>query len=452
MGNALTPIEKLSEEEERRVLGYDCSVQQIAEYIRSGRAKNIVLMVGAGISVSAGIPDFRTPGSGLYDNLQKYNLSAPEEMFSIQYFHENPAPFYDLARSLLPSNFNPTPTHYFIKLLEKKGLLKRCYSQNIDTLERRAEVSPDLLVEAHGSFGVAHCVKCNTEYSDKFFKNKIIDKTDGITDSSGEEIPWCKCDAVGCDGNVKPDIVFFGEGLPSRYFDLREIDMDGADLLIVAGTSLKVAPFSHTMHFCNARAPRLLINRERVGTDEFKFDTSRNYRDVELLGDCDEGILLLCELVGWREELESLILEHVPDWAAPPANLALTAVEKITKNYRSDSSLNDSNDADIDTGAMGSILSMLPPEIALQLQSNPALLRSFLGQAVGSDMLANDSDDDVNGDNKGHFAPTPIHMPSAAVEATENAFSAPESTVFTGADADQDNILELGDDGTFTTH
>jgi hypothetical protein len=68
----------------------------IAAHIAAG-AENIIIMAGAGISVSAGIPDFRSPGTGLYDNLQKYNLPEPEAIFEINYFKDNPRPFYMLA-------------------------------------------------------------------------------------------------------------------------------------------------------------------------------------------------------------------------------------------------------------------------------------------------------------------------------------------------------------------
>jgi NAD-dependent deacetylase sirtuin 2 len=315
---SLPPI---SAEEEKNVLNYDCSVKGLAKYIEDGKARKIVLMTGAGISVSAGIPDFRTPGSGLYDNLKKYKLPKPEAMFDIEYFRKNPAPFYDLARSLFPTNYNPTPAHFFIKLLEKKGLLLRCYTQNIDTLERQAGIDSELLVEAHGGFGSAHCTRCGKKYSLEYCRERIMDKTDKITNDLGEVIPWCLCEDPNCNGNVKPDIVFFGENLPTRYFELREADLLNADLLIVLGTSLKVSPFNSTMDYCNPAAPRFLINRERVrmiGEDfsngGFKFDLSDNYRDVELLTDCDEGVFILCELLGWKNELVALIQEHIPDW------------------------------------------------------------------------------------------------------------------------------------------
>eukprot|EP01038_Epipyxis_sp_PR26KG_P016032 gene16032-21758_t len=316
MGNSLPPPEKLSESEERSVLNYDCSISSLSQYILNNQPTNIVLMVGAGISVSAGIPDFRTPGSGLYDNLAKYNLPKPESMFDIEYFQNNPQPFYDLARSLIPSNFKPTPTHFFVKLLQNKGILKRCYSQNIDTLERRAGVDPELLVEAHGSFGSATCTTCSKKFSMEYFSDRVMDLTDGVLDpSTSEKIPWCVCNNDGCKGNVKPDIVFFGENLPKRFFDLRNEDLQAADLLIVAGTSLSVAPFSSTLHLCNPLAPRLLINRERVGEVDwsghgFLFDTKDNYRDIELLGSCDDGVRILCDLLGWRIDLEKLITDY----------------------------------------------------------------------------------------------------------------------------------------------
>ena len=79
------------------ILHGDLTVERIAKIIKDGLVKNIVVMSGAGISVAAGIPDFRSPGTGLYYNLEKYNLPTPESMFDIDYFREHPECFYSFV-------------------------------------------------------------------------------------------------------------------------------------------------------------------------------------------------------------------------------------------------------------------------------------------------------------------------------------------------------------------
>ena len=132
------------------------SLERAAALIESGRASNIVVMCGAGVSVSAGIPDFRTPGTGLYDNLVDYGLPYPEAIFDSDYFPTNPAPFYRLCKDLWPGNYSPTPAHRFLARLHAHGKLRRCYTQNIDSLESAAGLPPDLVVAAHGNFDSAH--------------------------------------------------------------------------------------------------------------------------------------------------------------------------------------------------------------------------------------------------------------------------------------------------------
>jgi NAD-dependent deacetylase sirtuin 2 len=132
----------------------------VVEAWHKGFFKNIVTMVGAGISTSAGIPDFRSD-SGLYNNLAAYKLPYPEAIFELDYFRENPQPFFRLAKELYPGTFLPTPSHYFCKLLQDKGLLLRHYTQNIDTLERIAGIDESKLVEAHGTFHSNHCIDCH---------------------------------------------------------------------------------------------------------------------------------------------------------------------------------------------------------------------------------------------------------------------------------------------------
>ena len=78
----------------------------------------------------------RTPGTGLYDNLQQYKIPEPAAIFDLDYFWYDPRPFFCLAQSLYPGNYQPNYVHHFVKLLHDKGLLLRMYTQNIDGLER----------------------------------------------------------------------------------------------------------------------------------------------------------------------------------------------------------------------------------------------------------------------------------------------------------------------------
>mmetsp|Transcript_8925 Transcript_8925/g.23196 ORF Transcript_8925/g.23196 Transcript_8925/m.23196 type:complete len:558 (-) Transcript_8925:110-1783(-) len=301
-------------EETRRCLGDDVTAAAFARRLAGAKPHSVVVVCGAGISVSAGIPDFRTPGSGLYDNLQKYALPRPESIFTLTYFRENPLPFFQLAKEMYPGKFAPTPTHVFLRLLQDKKLLRRCFTQNIDTLERLAGVSPKLLVEAHGSFGEAHCLDC-----------KALHETDWVREEIFSDRVPVRCPE--CQGLVKPDIVFFGEGLPKRFEMCSRADLPEAELLIVLGTSLSVEPFASTVNEVSPLCPRLLINRERVGVRRrrgmgFRFDSYDNYRDVAILDSCDAGVRALAEAAGWGEEFEAAVLaqqEATPRMAGLPA-------------------------------------------------------------------------------------------------------------------------------------
>ncbi|KAM7405688.1 hypothetical protein PAMP_000116 [Pampus punctatissimus] len=160
------------------------TLQSIAKNIREQRYKRVVVMAGAGISTPSGIPDFRSPGSGLYDNLQQYHLPYAEAIFEINFFHHNPKPFFALAKELYPGNYQPNVTHYFIRLLHQKGLLLRMYTQNIDGLERLAGIPPEMLVEAHGTFATATCTVCRRKYDGKDLRVEPFASLSGAVRSS----------------------------------------------------------------------------------------------------------------------------------------------------------------------------------------------------------------------------------------------------------------------------
>ncbi|KAJ7464833.1 Sir2 family histone deacetylase Hst2 [Mycena galericulata] len=257
----------------------------LAKYIASDQCKNIVLMLGAGVSTSAGIPDFRSPETGLYANLARLKLPYPEAVFEINFFRKNPEPFYTLAHELYPGKFRPTITHSFIRLLAQHHLLHTCFTQNIDVLERLAGVPEDKIIEAHGSFASQRCIDCRTPFDDAEMKRKILAK----------ETPKC----VKCRGLVKPDIVFFGESLPDNFLQAIP-NVAKADLLIIMGTSLTVHPFAGLAERTGPRCPRVLINLDLVG------GIGRRPNDVVLLGKCDDVVRKLCKELGWEGELLKL--------------------------------------------------------------------------------------------------------------------------------------------------
>ena len=123
------PTCTLSAEEKQAVLRGSPTLEELCRRIKGGNYKKVIVMTGAGVSVAAGIPDFRTPGTGLYDNLKQYDLPNPQAVFELEFFRKNPKPFFTLAKQLYPGQYNPTAAHYFIKLLVEKGVLLRCYTQ-----------------------------------------------------------------------------------------------------------------------------------------------------------------------------------------------------------------------------------------------------------------------------------------------------------------------------------
>ena len=273
------------------------SVESLADKLANTKFSNIVVLVGAGASCSAGIPDFRTPGTGLYDKLGKYDLPMPEAIFDLDYYTKvTPMPFVDLCQDLWPGQEDgprPTPTHHFLKLLEDKGLLHRIYTQNIDGLESLAGISTDKLVECHGHFRSASCTNCKTKMP--------IEDCRAIMVEEGKP-PKCP----ECGSLVKPDIVFFGEEMPTRFMDLIDGDVAKCDLLLVFGTSLLVMPVAGIPSWVSQTVPRVLFNLEPAGG--IGSGISKHLRqDLFVQGDCDASLRSLCKLAGWSNEFEALI-------------------------------------------------------------------------------------------------------------------------------------------------
>lgn len=261
----------------------------VVRLMKLGRCKNIVVVAGAGISTASGIPDFRTPGTGLYANLEKYNIPFPESIFNIDYFSSDPLPFFSLAKSLYPGSHRPNYIHYFIRMLHHKGLLLRVYTQNIDGLEKLCGIPEDKLVEAHGSFATASCHLCYTPYPADEAKDAIMN----------DKIPTCSF----CAATVKPDVVFFGEDLPQKYF-LNTQDFPKADLLLIMGTSLQIEPFASLVNTVRPSVPRLLLNRDAVGPF---VKVPLRKKDFVELGNLEDLVRTFSQLLDWNTDIEEMM-------------------------------------------------------------------------------------------------------------------------------------------------
>ncbi|KAG2040118.1 DHS-like NAD/FAD-binding domain-containing protein [Suillus americanus] len=281
-------------------------------------SKRVVVLTGAGISVSCGIPDFRSH-NGLYAMLKErgtYDLDDPQQMFDIHYFRENPAVFSSssFASQIYPSNFIPSPCHRFIKAMEDRGKLLRNYTQNIDTLETLTGITR--VLQCHGSFATATCIQCRrrtpgTEIEKDIMEHRVPFCTVCLeAKREAEEVRQAafkkkakkrgrKEWEEGSDeeeeaipvGVMKPDITFFGEKLADDFEHALEDDRDKVDLLIVIGTSLKVSPVSEILSHLPHSVPQILINKTPV----------RHINpDIVLLGNADDIVQHLCEQLSWE--------------------------------------------------------------------------------------------------------------------------------------------------------
>ncbi|XP_050441297.1 NAD-dependent protein deacetylase sirtuin-1-like isoform X1 [Adelges cooleyi] len=302
------------------------SVSTLDDVIRLLKTSTrIMVLTGAGVSVSCGIPDFRSH-NGVYARLATEfpDLPDPQSMFCIDYFRKDPRPFFKFAREIYPGQFKPSPSHQFIRALEKKGRLLRNYTQNIDTLEQ--VVGIEKVIECHGSFATASCTQCGHKVSADIIKPDVFE----------QRIPRCPI-CVDGNGIMKPDIVFFGEGLPDSFHKAIEEDKNNCDLLIVIGSSLKVRPVARIPSMLSKRVPQILINRERLPHMNF---------DVELLGDSDVIVDHLCRMLGsdwsdiyWCKEQQSETKSLNLPTLSPKPN---PATVEIVENEMSTDSTRDS--------------------------------------------------------------------------------------------------------------
>jgi NAD-dependent deacetylase len=235
--------------------------EQLAELIRSsGRT---VALTGAGISVPSGIPDFRTPGTGLWENVD------PMEVAHIDAFHRDTPRFWSFYRPRFQmlGEVRPNAAHEALATLEARGLLEAVITQNVDRLHRAA--GSEHVVEVHGSIASASCTSCGASYP--------LEEVEALFDETG--IAVCSC----CQGKVKPDVVLFGELLPESAMAEAQALCERAELLLCVGSSLEVYPVAGLPVLTLAAGGRLAIATK--GTTPYDGDAA-----VRLSGDVVEDL------------------------------------------------------------------------------------------------------------------------------------------------------------------
>lgn len=214
------------------------------------RSEHTVALTGAGISTPSGIPDFRSPESGLWNNVDSLQVA------SIYAFRRRPQAFYDWIRPLaqLTLEAQPNPAHEALATLEAHGPVESVVTQNIDMLHGRA--GSRVVLEVHGHLREVTCIDCYGVYpSGEYLKAFVVDG----------EVPRCR----DCGGVIKPNVILFGEQLPVRVMNAARKEARRCDLMLVAGSSLTVAPAGDLPLLALQHGARLIIvNKEPTHVDD----------------------------------------------------------------------------------------------------------------------------------------------------------------------------------------
>lgn len=225
-------------------------LEQLALLIRT--AKNMTVFTGAGVSTLSGIRDFRGI-NGVYK--EPWHGRAVEDILSLHTFLEEPELFYGWATEFVYclERFEPSIVHKVLAKLEENQLLKALYTQNIDLLHSKA--GNKKVYEIHGSPALHHCLKCHSEYTYYEISPMVL----------AGKVPYCD----HCGGLIKPDIVFYGEGLNEDLLNQGFADFERSDLVLVLGSSLTVQPAaSLPMSAKYSGADIVIVNNQPTNLDQ----------------------------------------------------------------------------------------------------------------------------------------------------------------------------------------
>jgi NAD-dependent deacetylase len=242
---------------------------RLAELIR--RSERTVVLSGAGISVPSGIPDFRSPETGLWSKVD------PMEVAHIDVFERDPERFWSYYRPRFQSlgEKEPNRAHAAVAELERRGLIEGVVTQNIDRLHRAA--GSENVIEVHGSIETSSCRACGESFG--------LEEVEGLFDERGVAL----CSA--CGGAVKPDVVLFGELLPEAAMAGATELAERAELMICVGSSLAVYPVAGLPQLTLQRGGRLVL----VTQGPTPYDSEA---ELKLEGEVDEELTALLEALG----------------------------------------------------------------------------------------------------------------------------------------------------------
>jgi NAD-dependent deacetylase len=243
-------------------------IKTAAELIKN--ASNIVILTGAGISTPSGIPDFRSPGSGLWNQVNSM------EVASIITFRQYPEHFYEWVRPLAIKilTAKPNPAHLALAKLEAAGKLGSIITQNIDGLHQAA--NSQNVLEVHGHLREMTCIRCYSIKKSEVVLEQFL--------ASGS-VPRCECGGV-----LKPNVILFGEQLPVKTLHNAKTAAAEADLMIVVGSSLEVMPVADMPQQAVDRGSKLIIiNYQQTYMD--------SQADVVIHHDVTEALPRIVELV-----------------------------------------------------------------------------------------------------------------------------------------------------------
>ena len=261
--------------------------QEIVDSLKHNKFSNITFIIGPGVSLPAGVPDFRALDETFAPVLLKYGIEDPLELFELSSFIEDPQPFYEFCKLFDIDMAKPTKAHLFMGFLYQKNIINKIFTQNIDALELKAGIPEDIIVFAHGRVNEACCPKCQTPVDLFVLKNEYIMK---------DKIKYCE----KCNTPVKPKVTFYGESLPQTFYN-SFLSIQETDLCFILGNDLGIAPFNSLPDKIPEDAWKVVINNENV--EGFSFD-DLDEKDFFLKGEPDKIIEKLVKDVGWEDEFQ----------------------------------------------------------------------------------------------------------------------------------------------------